>query len=326
MTNQLTVVTVTLNPAIDQTVHLAGFHVGEVNRVKSSRIDAGGKGVNVSSVLADLGVEVLATGFLGYENLGIFEKHFRQKAISDHFVRIPGATRIGIKIVNAEGNQTTDINFPGLAPDEDEVERLVVAVLDCVEEGRWIVLSGSLPPDISTDIYARLITEIRGKGGRIVLDTSGEPLRLAIAQSPEIVKPNLVELEELIGHELKTPQEVATAAASLVGNGVELAVVSMGEQGAVFVTSEAALLAKPPKVEVKSTVGAGVALVAVIIYAQLNGYGLEATARVATALGAYSVTRVGAGLDTGKLHEFEKQVRVENVGAEANLAVAGIGD
>lgn len=326
MSDLAAVVTVTLNPAIDQTLHIPGFHLGQVNRVESSRVDAGGKGINVASVLADLGVPVTATGFLGEENPALFESHFLQKKITDCFIRIPGATRTGIKIVDAEAGQTTDINFPGLTPSSEEIERLIGAVRQCTAPGRWFVLSGSLPPGLSPDLYSRLMTEIRGQGGRVVLDTSGEPLRQAIPHSPEIVKPNLSELEELAGHALHTPQAVVAAAASLVRKGVELAVVSMGAQGAIFVRREAAVLARPPKVQVKSTVGAGDAMVAGLVYAQLKGLGLEATARLATALGAYSVTRFGAGVDVEQLHSFEQQVQVENAGTEARPAAAGNGD
>ena len=311
MSDIAAVVTVTLNPAIDQTLHIPGFHLGQVNRVESSRVDAGGKGINVASVLADLGVPVTATGFLGEENPALFESHFRQKKISDRLVRIAGATRTGIKIVDAEAGETTDINFPGLTPSADDVERLMGALRLCAAPGRWFVLSGSLPPGLSPDLYSRLMAEIRSQGGRIVLDTSGEPLRQAIPHSPEIVKPNLSELEELAGHALQTPQAVVAAAASLVRNGV----VSMGAQGAIFASREAAVLARPPKVEVKSTVGAGDAMVAGLVYAQLKGLGLEATARLATAMGAASVTRFGAGVDLEQLHGLEQQVQVENAGA-----------
>jgi 1-phosphofructokinase len=326
MSDLAAVVTVTLNPAIDQTLQIPGFHLGEVNRVESSRVDAGGKGINVASVLADLGVPVTAAGFLGEENPALFESHFRQKMIADRFIRIPGATRTGIKIVDAEAGETTDINFPGLTPDSGQVKRLIEAVRQCAAPGCWFVLSGSLPPGLSPDLYSRLMAEIRSQGGRVVLDTSGEPLRQAIPHSPEIVKPNLSELEELAGHALQTPQAVVAAAASLVRKGVALAVVSMGAQGAIFVSREAAVLARPPKVEVKSTVGAGDAMVAGLVYAQLQGLGLEATARLATALGAYSVTRFGAGVDLEQLHGLEQQVQVENAGAEARPAAAGNGD
>src|SRR5438105_8840919 len=111
------VITITLNPAIDQTLGIPGFAAGAVNRVAWSQQDAGGKGVNVAALLADLGVPVAATGFLGADNPTLFENLFRQKGIEDRFVRVAGATRVGIKIVDDRmAGRTTDVNFPGLEP------------------------------------------------------------------------------------------------------------------------------------------------------------------------------------------------------------------
>ncbi len=149
------VVTVTLNPAIDQTLSIPGFAAGRVNRVAESRSHAGGKGVNVACFLADLGVEpgieVIATGFLGTENEEIFAETFAQKGITDRFVRLPGSTRVGIKIV--DGAETTDINFPGLTPTEEDLEKLFQAMAGLAEPGRWFVLSGSVPAGVP---YGRL--------------------------------------------------------------------------------------------------------------------------------------------------------------------------
>ena len=311
MTGRAKVITVTLNPAVDQTVDISGFRAGEVNRVTASRLDAGGKGINVASFLADLGVPVLATGFLGDENAAIFERLFLSKAITDRFLRLAGSTRVGVKIVDSESHQTTDINFPGLTPGSGEMRQLLSQVRSWAEPGYWFVLSGSIPPGLSPEIYSQLIEEIRGRGGRVALDTSGEPLHRAIALAPDVVKPNLAELEELMGRRLDGVQAVRDAARYLVEKGVGLVVVSMGAQGAAFVNKETALLARPPQVEVKSSVGAGDAMVSGIVYAQVQQFELPATARLATALGAYAVTRIGAGVDLAQVHEYEKQVQVE---------------
>jgi 1-phosphofructokinase len=327
MTGGAKVITVTLNPAIDQTVHIPGFRAGEVNRVTASRLDAGGKGINVASFLADLGVPVLATGFLGDENIEIFERLFRSKSIEDRFLRLSGSTRVGIKIVDSESHQTTDINFPGLTPNSEEIRQLINMVQSCAEPGCWFVLSGSIPSGLSPEVYPQLIEEIRSRGGRVALDTSGEPLQKAIALAPDVVKPNLAELEELTGRKLGDVHSVRKAAFLLVGKGVGLVVVSMGAEGAVFVNKETALLARPPKVQVKSSVGAGDAMVSGIVYAQMQQFSLLRTARLATALGAYAVTRFGAGLDLAQVHEYEEQVQVEVLaGEEIAQQTAGKGD
>jgi 1-phosphofructokinase len=306
------VVTVTLNPAIDQTLSIPGFAAGQVNRVAESRSDAGGKGVNVASFLADLGLEVAATGFLGSENPALFETLFKSKRIEDHFVRIAGCTRVGIKIV--DGQQTTDINFPGLSPQAGDIEELTGRIAALAGPGRWFVLSGSVPPGVWDGFYAAMIDSVHDKGGRVALDTSGPALREALVSGPEVVKPNVDELGELVGRSLGTPGEVRAAGESLLGLGVQRVVVSMGGAGAVFVDREGALLARPPKVEVRSTVGAGDAMVAGIVSAMISGLPLTDLARMATACGAYAVTRVGAGIeDLAGQRKLMSQVEIESL-------------
>lgn len=307
------VLTVTLNPAIDQTLSIPGFAAGRVNRVAESRSDAGGKAVNVASVLADLGVEVTATGFLGTENTGLFETLFARKKIVDRFVRIPGSTRVGLKIV--DGATTTEINFPGLTPEKSDLGLLFDQIAVLTAPGHWVVLAGSVPAGVPDSLYAELIEAIHGKGGKTVLDTSGRPLREALASRPQsvkptMIKPNVEELSELVGSPLRTPREVRAAAESLLDRGVQRVVVSMGGDGAVFVDRGRALLARPPAVTVRSTVGAGDAMVGGIVYAMLHDLPLEDVARLGTASGAYAVTRIGAGI--GDLEEHRKlRERVE---------------
>ena len=309
---QIPAVTVTLNPAIDQTLSVPGFAAGRVNRVAESRTHAGGKGVNVACCLADLGVEVAATGFLGAENADIFEASFAHRGIADLFVRIPGRTRVGIKIVDDRTRQTTDINFPGLAPEAEDLAELFERISLLAEPESWFVLSGSIPAGTPDVIYARMIERLQDRGGQVVLDTSGEPLREALASVPAVVKPNVEELGELLGRTLATTAEVRAAGESLQARGVRLVVVSMGGDGAVFIDREQALLARPPKVEVRSTVGAGDAMVGGIVYGLIHGLPLADLARVATASGAYAVTRIGPGIEDREAHrKLIDQVEIE---------------
>lgn len=307
-------VTVTLNPAIDQTLSIPGFAAGRVNRVAESRSNAGGKGVNVASFLADLGEDVTATGFLGAENSSLFDAVFQRKKIVDRFVRISGCTRVGIKIVDDATRQTTDINFPGLSPTSEEIEELFQRISALATQGGWFVLSGSVPAGAPDGIYAAMIESIHGRGGRVVLDTSGRPLREALASCPEVMKPNMDELSELAGRALESPADVLAAAESLLAQGIQRVVVSMGGDGAVFVDREEALLARPPRVAVRSTVGAGDAMVAGIVYAMLHDLPLADLARTATASGAYAVTRIGSGIEDPTEHrKLAEQVGIETL-------------
>ena len=308
------VVTVTLNPAIDQTLSIPGFAAGRVNRVAESRSHAGGKGVNVACVLADLGLGVVATGFLGSANPEIFEQTFRRKGIIDLFIRIEGATRTGIKIVDPSSRETTDINFPGLTPKPSDIAELFDCIAALAEPDRWFVLSGSVPAEVPENVYASLIDSIHRKGGHVLLDTSGQPLRQALESRPDVMKPNADELSDLVGRSLDTPAAVCAAGASLLDRGVQRVVVSMGGEGAVFMERGCALLATPPRVTIRSTVGAGDAMVAGIVAAMIQGLPLEETARRATAHGAYAVTRVGAGIESqAELRELIDKVEIERL-------------
>jgi 1-phosphofructokinase len=299
------VVTVTLNPAIDRTVTISNFKAGAVNRVESIRSNPGGKGVNVAAALADHGHGVAVTGFLGRSNAGAFEELFSRKKISDHFVRISGQTRIGIKITDPVRAETTDINFPGPAPTAEEVAmvRAQIAALDA----EWFVVAGSLPPGLDAGIYRDLVGDLRRRGRQVLLDTSGDPFPLALAAHPTAIKPNIHEFEAYVGRALPNEKEIVAAAREVIGRGIELVVVSMGKDGACFVTAHESVVARPPDIEVKSTVGAGDAMVAGILAGQLQKLSLRDCARLATAFSIDSLTRLESGLSSRSAIETAMQ-------------------
>lgn len=282
-------VTVTPNPAIDRTVEIANFAPGAVNRAEPLRAAAGGKGVNVAATLAGKGFRIAATGFLGRENAVIFEALFAAKPVADRFVRIAGETRIGIKIDDPAARQTTDINFPGATPSASDLAALrrAVEALDAP----WFILAGSLPPGVDPGFYRELAAALKNRGCGVIVDTGGEPLRLAIEAAPAVIKPNIHELEALLGQPLRDEAAVVRAAQALLERGPRLVVVSMGGAGACFVTAGGAVIARPPRVEVRSTVGAGDAMVAGIAAARLRGLPLEECARLATAFSVEALTR-----------------------------------
>ena len=287
--NPFDALTVTLNPAIDCFATVPHFIIGAVNRVETATEIAGGKVVNVEAALADYGLRVAATGFLGRENSAPFDELFVRKQITDGFVRLAGRTRVGIKVVDPIGPETTDINFPGLAPAAADLAALRSRIAALTAP--WVVVAGSLPPGVAGDFYRELVAGLKDSGARVALDTSGDALSAAIAAAPTLVKPNLNELAALVGRTLQTEDEIVTAARGLVLRGVELVAVSMGAAGAYFVTAEEAVLARSPTVPVASTVGAGDAMVAGIVVAQLRGQPLQECARLATAFSAHALTR-----------------------------------
>jgi len=320
MNNRLIqVVTVTINPAIDRTLTIRDFGAGKVNRIERQHSRPGGKGVNVASALADYGHAVAVTGFLGRENIAPFEALFAEKGIDDHFIRIAGETRVGIKVLDPARQQTTDINFPGLSPAPADVEMLARRLEALAMQARpWVVLAGSLPPGVEPTTYRNLTRALKGEGCRVLLDTSNDALRHALDAGPDIIKPNIHELEELAGARLSKNSEVVEAARSLPGKGVELVVVSMGSEGALFIDDREVILASPPSVKVRSTVGAGDAMVAGILAGRLGGLSLADTARLATAFSLDLLTRdESASTSRAGIDAFMPEITTRKLGADS---------
>jgi 1-phosphofructokinase len=258
-------------------------------------LDPGGKGINVAHCLADFGQHATVTGFLGTENDEIFRRLFERKGIEDRFVRIAGQTRIGVKISDMVLKQTTDINFPGLTPKPADIERFFAILRELASMHEWFVLSGSIPAGVSADIYEEMVKTLAGK--KVVLDTSGEGFRRAVAAGPWLIKPNVDELGEFVGEKLATNDAIIQVARELMQRyNIATVVVSMGKEGAIFIESRETVWAVPGSVEVKSTVGAGDAMVAGIVAGEIGGLSLAECARLATAFSMTAVSHIGSGL------------------------------
>lgn len=310
------VLTLTLNPALDLTVRADGWQRGEVNAGQELSLDAGGKGVNVASFLADWGVPVTATGLLGAANAETFEAHFRAKGVADAFVRVPGRTRVGIKLVDHAAQETTDINLPGLAATPAALGELEARLGALAPAHAACVLAGSLPPGVEAGYYAALVARLRAAGRFVALDTSGPALSAALAADllPNLVKPNQHELSGALGRSLTTEGELLRAARDLLARGAELVAISQGEDGALIVSAQGAVRARPPRVSVVSTVGAGDAMVAGLVSAHLDRLPLAEAARRATAFSVGTITRLGAHLPPREeLARSAGQVTVEPV-------------
>jgi 1-phosphofructokinase len=308
------IATITLNPAIDQTVVIPDFSAGSVNRVQEFRSDAGGKGVNVAAFLADFGFPVTATGFLGQENPHLFEYFFKHKKITDRFIRIAGSTRTGIKITDDVKQETTDINFPGQSPEPKDLDLLLNTIDELCSDASWFVIAGSIPAGMSVDIYREMTAAIRAKGCQVALDASGDAFRKAVAAAPTMVKPNIDELREYCGQSLNNQAAVIGAAQRLLEMGVQTVVVSMGEQGALFIEKDEVVQSIPPRVQVKSTVGAGDAMLSGMVAGKVENRSLRECARLATTFSVIAVTHIGAGLPpSAALETIESQIQLKQI-------------
>jgi 1-phosphofructokinase len=319
------IATVSLNPAIDQTALVPNFTAGTVNRVLRDHSGAAGKGVNVASFLAQAGHDVVVTGLLGRDNDAAFGRLFAEQKIADRFVRLAGATRVNVKIVDEVSDRVTDLNFPGLRPNAAELAALEIAIDELAGDVEWFVLSGSLPAGIPNDIYAKLTARLKARGRTVVLDTSGPPFAAALAAeagaAPDIIKPNIDELEEFAGRRLDDAAAIVGAARELIAKGVRTVAVSMGPRGAIFVEDGSAVLALPPKTTPKSTVGAGDAMVAGLIAAKLQGRTLERCARLATAYSLAALADIEHRLPPPEvLRALEEAVAVERIEDDSDVS------
>ena len=311
------IATVSLNPAIDQTAVVRDFTPGDLNRVTWHQSDAGGKGVNVACCLAHYGHPVAVTGLLGHDNADPFVRLFAERGLDDRFVRVSGQTRVNVKVTDDVTGEVTEVNFPGVSATPPDLDA-VVAVLDgLVDEGvAWFVLSGSLPRGAPASIYRDLILLLHGAGGTVVLDASGQALVEAVAARPDIVKPNLRELGELAGRPLGDLPDILVAARQVPVAPGGLIAVSMGPRGALFVMADDVFAATvPDDLTIRSTVGAGDAMVAGLIHGAICGLNLEDRARLATGFSLAALETIGPRLpDHGKVHALADRVVVKRPG------------
>ncbi|CAM2901390.1 1-phosphofructokinase [Moritella viscosa] len=291
----LKVVTVTLNPALDLTGHLQTLAKGSVNQVKHCALEPAGKGVNVAKVLADLGADVIATGFLGIENEAPFCQLFERTNITDKFIRVQGATRINVKLVEAN-SQVSDINFPGVSVTAAALVEFETMLFNLSLSHDVFIIAGSLPVGVSPEVCANWIEKLQQAGKKVFFDSSNAALSAGLAVKPWLIKPNDEELAHWAASMSQAEKSLTEIAQQLSNTGIANVVVSLGADGVMWLNKEGWLQAKPPTMDVVSTVGAGDTLVAGICWGHLNNWDKEQTLRFATALSALAVTQVGVGV------------------------------
>lgn len=285
--------TVTLNPALDKTVRVPNFAIDQVNRITWLRQDAGGKGINVSKVIAKLGGESTAIAVLAGQTGQWIANALVENNIEVQAITVPGETRTNLKVVDTEGGTNTDINEPGPEVTDSVLEQALVDVISKTSAGDIVVLSGSLPRGASVDTYGRWTSALRNAGLKVYLDADGAALSAGLEQKPYFTKPNDHELSAMLGRKLVDLDAIAAAASEIVAGGIDTVCVSMGSNGAVYATANEVWYAGPVKVKVGSTVGAGDSVVAAFAFADARGLSAEDTLRLAMATGAANVMESG---------------------------------
>jgi 1-phosphofructokinase len=287
------IVTLTPNPSIDRAIVIDALHRGEVHRATSSRVDPGGKGVNVSRALAAQGAATLAVLPAGGPEGHLMEELLDAAGVARRSVAVAGALRMNISVLEPDGT-TTKLNEPGPQLSPAEVDALLTATLHAADGAAWVVGCGSLPPGAPTELYAALVTRVRERGIRVAVDSSGAPMTTAVAARPHLVKPNHEELAELVGHPLPTLGDVHAAARDLVADGIEVVAVSLGGDGALLVTADELVHARATITAPLSTVGAGDCMLAGLLHGLSSGLSAADALAGAVTWGAAAVTLPGS--------------------------------
>ena len=288
--------TLTLNPALDYIVRLPAIREGQTNRAVSTELQFGGKGVNVSLVLAELGIPSVALGFAAGFTGAALTAYLAERGIHADFIPLPeGLTRINIKLKTPEGAQPeTEINASGPAIPAACMEALC-ARLDTLTAGDTLVLAGSIPASLSKGTYRSLMERLDGRGIRVVVDAEGALLTATLPYRPYLIKPNRAELEGITGHSLPTEEELKEAAAEMQNKGARNVLVSLGGEGALLLDENGAYhRADALPVVPVNTVGAGDSTVAGFLAGIGRGYGYAL--KLAMACGG--ATAAGEGLAT----------------------------
>ena len=288
------IITVTLNPALDKTVEIPDFSLDAVNRITAMRTDPGGKGLNVSKVIAKLGGTSTVVGVLGGTTGRRIADAMDALGIACQFTFVEGETRTNLKVIDPARHTNTDLNEPGLTVDQETLDHMRDALVAAIRPGDIVVLSGSLPKGAPADTYGSWTAACRTAGARVFLDADGEPLAHGLAAKPYLAKPNNHELSRLTGRALETADDLLAAARTLIADGVERVVVSMGGDGALFVSANRAYRAEGLRVPVGSTVVAGDSMVAALAYAAEQGMADADTVRLAVATSAANVMCSGS--------------------------------
>lgn len=304
--------TITFNPALDKTVEIDNFSVGNVNRILSVKLDAGGKGINVSKVIKALGGDSMALGVLAGKAGSFIQEQLVKAGIKNKFVFIPGETRTNLKVVDKKQKTNTDINEIGPDISEEDLEEVWKNLSRNLTKEDMVVFSGSVPANVSKGIYGEWIGRVKKIGARTILDADGDLLKLGIEEGPYLVKPNINELERLLNKRIEGVKEAASQGRSLLDFGIKVVALSMGGDGAIFINEEKTILAHGIKVDVESTVGAGDSMVAALAYSIEKGFDFESAVKLAVASGTANVTTLGtepADFDT--VMSYEKQITFE---------------
>jgi 1-phosphofructokinase family hexose kinase len=293
------IITVTLNAAIDKSLSVPNFRLGRRHRTVEQRTMAGGKGVNIARALKALGQPVIATGMAGGPTGTHIVEQLTEEAILNDFVRIREESRTNTSVLDPTTGEQTEINERGPKVGEREVELFRDKLLYLARGAAIVVFAGSIPRGVESEVYAGLIRELQRTGVTTVIDTDGDPLRHAVRAEPDVVSPNVLEAEELVGHEFNDDTERSLAVREIVALGAREAIMTLPDGCFAQVLIDGQPCLRRARVEPREPVatrGSGDAFLAGYVASRYSGSSPEECLRFGVACGAESTGRLGAGL------------------------------
>ena len=308
--------TVTLNPCLDRFLIVEDFKPDDANRIQEEHRFAAGKGIDVSRVIAELGGDSIALGFVGGFGGLELEGRLINAGVQCDFTRISRETRINIHVYNKRSNEQTSFNAPGPEVKPAELAAFCTRIRKLSPSPSFVAFCGSVPRGVTKNIYKQIGLWAREQGARIVLDTDRDAFREGIKCQPFLVKPNIHEMSRYFDEDLSDAAAdiLIDRAHRLIERGVELVLLSMGADGLLCVSTERLLRVIPPKVEARSTIGSGDSVVAGVLHALSRGDSLADALRLGAACGAATAMTPGTELCyRDDIEALLDQVKVEGV-------------
>ncbi len=303
--------TLTCNPSVDYVVQMERFLPGMVNRSKGEQVFSGGKGINVTVILRNLGVSNRAMGFLAGFTGDFIEKDLERQGCQTVFVRLAkGFSRINVKI---KGQEESEINGGGPAVDQAAMEQLLERI-NGLQKGDMLIISGSIPPSLPKDLYEKILELLDGRGIYTVVDATGEVLMRTLRYRPFLIKPNHQELEELAQSRLFTREEIVAQGKRLQEMGAKNVLISLAAEGAVLLTAEGDIFfGEAPRGKVVNSVGAGDSMVAGFVAGWLKTGSYQEALRLGIAAGSASAfcETLATGEEIRRLYEENMILRQE---------------
>jgi tagatose 6-phosphate kinase len=307
------ILTVTLSPVLDALVYLDQLRLHAKNIVREKYTFAGGKGFNVAKALGALGIETTALGFVGRADIELYRNALETRGARLGAIPI-AATRTNIKLIEKDTGRDTEINEVGVTVTEAELVDFWQAMRAQLSHAEWVVMSGSLAPNVPTDIYAQLTREAAARGVGTIVDTSGDCLRAALSAKPSVLRINRAELCEWSERDVQSLNELVGAAQALLAMSSDMVVVSHSAEGGMLAHATGCWLAQPPPLAARNPIGGGDVMCAVVIDGWRRGLALPELLRWATALASASVLTLESGaVELALARELEKRVTVRQL-------------